>query len=416
MTEAVNEVIRAEMFGGFEVYYAGKPVVTKDSRNSKVIQLLQYLLCNRSRMVLQDELINVILEDEETNNPIGTLKNLVYRLRKLLEEAGVPRDSIQYKKNAYGFNANMPCEIDAEEFMELAEKSNDLKLRDQEKLDICLKAIDLYKGGFLPRGSGEPWVMGFSVQYQEIYGRLFRIAYELVRKNDEYEKFVTRLQHAVALYPYEEDLAMMYIECLYRTKRIKEATDAYEAVSAILLNDLGIGPSEQMKALYKEITGGLQEVAESAADVRRKMAEEEYEKGAFYCNSEVFTNLYQFVVRHMERSGKSVFLILCTITGPDGAPPESGEHMKAVTRRFQEAVKLSLRRGDAYTRYSPSQFLLMLMEINQENCNIVTERLRAHFYKGSKMNQMRLVCKSISAADMDKVIENFSEPSDLSWA
>lgn len=413
LTKTAKKALKVRMFGAFEVYYGDEPVVTQDSRNSKVVQLLQYLLCNRNQMILQDELVSVILDDDETDNPIGTLKNLVYRLRKLLEEAGVPRDSVQYKKNAYGFCGTMPCEIDAEQFMMLAKKSVDVQ--GEEKMELCLRAIDLYRGGFLPRGSGETWVMGFSVQYQDTYCNFFREAYGIARENEQHEELVTRLRFAVKLYPYEEDLALMYIDCLYRTKRAKEATEAYDAVVATLQNDLGIGPSERLKALYKEITGGMQEVAASAADVRRRMEEEEYRKGAFYCNSEVFTSLYRFVVRHMERSGQSVFLMLCTLTEANGDPPESGDRMSMVAKRFQDAVELSLRRGDAYTRYSPSQFLLMLMEINQESCNIVAERLRQHFYKGTKMNQIRLACKAISAADMDKVIENFSEP-DLSWA
>lgn len=414
MTETTKEkTLKVSMFGGFEVYYEDVPVITRDSRNSKVLQLLQYLLCNRNCMILQDELVGVILDDDETDNPIGTLKNLIYRLRKLLEESGVPRDSVQYRKNAYGF-CGEPCTVDVEEFMELVEQSGKPGIDDQKRLALCLRAIGFYKGGFLPRGSGEPWVMGLSVQYQEAYCNLFRRAYKIVQKTEAYEDLVLRLRHAVKLYPYEEDIAIMYIDCLYRTKHVKEAVDAYETVTAVLLNDLGIGPSEQMQVLYKEITGGLQEVAASAADIRSRMEEEEYRKGAFYCNSEVFTNLYRFVVRHMERSGQSVFLMLCTLTDAAGNPPESGERMSAVVERFHEAIGHSLRRGDAYTRYSPSQFLLMLMEINQESCNIVAERLRQHFYRGSKMKDIRLSCKAISAADMDRMIEKFPEP-DLRW-
>lgn len=417
MAEASEgKILRVEMFGGFEVYYGQTPVIMKDSRNSKVLQLLQYLLCSRKRMVPQDELVGVLFEEDEVGNPAGTLKNLVYRLRKIFEEAGMPRDSIQYKKNAYGLSGAIPCEMDTEIFNGLLEKSRNLDLADKERLDICLCAIDLYKGEFLPRGSGEPWVVGFSVQYQETYYKFLSSAYEVIRKRGEHEALVTRLQKAVRLYPYEEDLAAMYIDCLYRTKRVKEALEAYETVSATMLNDLGVGLSDHMKELYREITGGLQEVAESPEEVRSRIAEEEYERGAFYCNSEIFTNLYRFVVRHMERSGKSVFLVLCTVTGPDGLPPESGKHMEETVERFHEAAKLSLRRGDAYTRYSPSQFLLMLMEIRQENCGVVAERLRRNFYKGSKMKHMRLSCKAISAADMDRVIENFTEPGELGWA
>ena len=42
------------MLGGFSVYYGERPIVSERSRNSKVTQLLEYLLMNRRRGVRQD--------------------------------------------------------------------------------------------------------------------------------------------------------------------------------------------------------------------------------------------------------------------------------------------------------------------------------------------------------------------------
>ena len=75
-----------EMFGSFQVFYDGTPIVSKDARNSKVLQLFQYLLCRRGNLVPQEDLIDVLLGGKECGNPVSVLKNLVYRLRKLLEE------------------------------------------------------------------------------------------------------------------------------------------------------------------------------------------------------------------------------------------------------------------------------------------------------------------------------------------
>ena len=71
------------MLGGFSVYYGERPIVSERSRNSKVTQLLEYLLMNRRRGVPQEELIEVLLAGEESESPANVLKNLIYRLRKL---------------------------------------------------------------------------------------------------------------------------------------------------------------------------------------------------------------------------------------------------------------------------------------------------------------------------------------------
>ncbi len=61
---ADKPVLQVKMFGRFQVTCGEHVIVSPDSRNSKVIQLLQYLLCNRGKMILQEELIEVLLHDD----------------------------------------------------------------------------------------------------------------------------------------------------------------------------------------------------------------------------------------------------------------------------------------------------------------------------------------------------------------
>ena len=42
-------------------------------------------------------------------------------------------------------------------------------------------------------------------------------------------------------------------------------------------------------------------------------------------------------------------------------------------------VNESLRRGDVYTRYSPSQYLMMLQMLTFENAQMVTDRIVKRF-------------------------------------
>ncbi|WP_066644414.1 AfsR/SARP family transcriptional regulator [Christensenella timonensis] len=410
----MEKTLKIEMFGGFQVTYGDEPVITKESRNSKVLMLFQYLLCNRNRMVPQDELIHVLLSDEECESPVGTLKNLVYRLRKLLQSCGVERECIGYQRGAYGFTGDMPLVIDQEVFAGIVGEIAEGGMDAGDTFEKCLQAVEIYQTGFLPKAMGEPWVMGFAVHLQEQYCDCFRKAYRIAAQTGKYDRLAPKLGEAVAIYPYEEDLTLMYIKCLYEMNRVKEALEAYEAATARLFDDLGIGPSENMKEMFGHISGSRKEANLSIDEVRSEIRETEYENGAFYCNLEVFESLYRFVVRHMERSGQSVFLMLCTITDLSGTKPASGEKTKKIMEDVQKSIKASLRRGDAYTRYSPSQFLVMLMEIKQENCNIVADRLRYNFYKASKRNnEMRFVCKSISAADMDNIMDG--DESDRRW-
>ena len=66
----------------------------------------------------QGEPIEVLLGEADCANPLAVLKNIVYRLRKLLEERGVPRECILHAKSSYSFSGEMPCRIDIEEYEE----------------------------------------------------------------------------------------------------------------------------------------------------------------------------------------------------------------------------------------------------------------------------------------------------------
>lgn len=408
-------VLQIQMLGGFQVSYGQIEVVARNSRNSKVLQLFAYLVCNRDEMIRQDELIGILLRDEESENPVGMLKNLVYRLRKTLEAAGVTRACIQYKKGAYGFCSAVPCTVDIERFSQRIQNLRENPLPDDEALAQYLEAVELYDSGFLPRFSREPWVVGYAVRYQGMYGECLERACALANHTGKQERLLPYLRKAVKLYPYEETLAVLYLDTLYRAKRVKEALEAYEAICATLLNDLGIGPTERLRQQFDIISSGVQEVTPSVVEVRSRMAEAKREPGAYFCNLEVFTSLYRFVLRHMERSTHSVYLMLCTLKEEDGEALPTGERMRKVSESFCAAVKESLRRGDTYTRYSSSQFVLMLMEIKQEDCDGVAQRIRHRFHRFPKMGRVQLDFKCISAADTDEMMERRENQALASW-
>ena len=398
-------VLQVKMFGGFQVTCGEHVIVSPETRNSKVIQLLQYLLCNRGKMILQEELIDALLHDDYGSNPVGTLKNIVYRLRKLFIGAELDKSCILYNKNRYGFSPDIPCEIDAEQFFAIVRRVRHAQLDNETRFALCMEAAGLYKSDFLARSSSEPWVMGRSSRYQEQFCELIHIAYGIAERGKRLARVLPLLQRAAALYPYEEELCLMHISCLFEMGHCAEAIAEYNKVADTLYNDLGARPSQTMRNLYRRIAGSMQRPTDCVHDVRTASGEPECFTGAYYCNFENFINFYQFIVRHKERNGQSIYIMLCTLTETDNSQPKSGERLRNLSTSMHKAARLSGRRGDVYTQYSPSQFLLMLMNINQENCHIVADRLQYNFFKHSKITNVRLNFKEITAASMDHVIK-----------
>ena len=398
--------LRIKMLGGFSVYYGDIPIITERSRNSKVVQLLEYLLVMRHRAVPQEELTDILLHDADSDNLNNVLKNLVYRLRKLFLLEGVPDvEFVYYKKGCYGFTDAVPIWMDVEAFIETAEKTRDMDLSDEDRLQLALESLTLYGGDFLPRLSGEPWAMVRTVQYQGIYRDCIQLAYDLLANQGEYLQILELVHRATILYPYDEALHGLHISCLFELRRYKEALEEYETVANMLMDELGIRPSQELQDLYRNISARMQPFSDSVMEIREGMSEEEYRDGAYYCNYYDFTSTYRFIVRHMERSGQSAFLMLCSMVPSDMATLSNNKRVAELASAFRKAAEFSLRRGDVYTRYSTGQFLLLLMDINQENCHLVAKRLRANFYNGYRGKNITFYYKVISVADMDQVME-----------
>ena len=63
--------------------------------------------------------------------------------------------------------------------------------------------------------------------------------------------------------------------------------------------------------------------------------------------------------------------------------------------------------GSLYSMVDPF-FVLMLMEIKQEDCDGVAQRIRHRFHRFPRMGRVQLDFKCISAADMDIMMEDSS--------
>ena len=56
-------------------------------RSDRLKKLLIYILMHREHPITTQELAEALWTEEETDNPAGALKNLMYRLRKCLKSA-----------------------------------------------------------------------------------------------------------------------------------------------------------------------------------------------------------------------------------------------------------------------------------------------------------------------------------------
>jgi len=230
-----------------------------------------------------------------------------------------------------------------------------------------------------------------------------KTAHRIYQEKRELIPVIGLLEKMIGIYPLEEEFRILYISSLYALDRIKEAVDEYDFFTTLLYDELGISPSEEMVDLYKKITGTFNSFASSIAFIRTDMVEENKGRGAYYCNYLSFTNTYRFVVRHIERSGQSAYLMLLTFSDSDSDMYKLNKKMQKISLAFHAVARESLRRGDVYARYSPSQFIMLLMDIGEESCKIVTDRIQQRFSSYFNDDDVAMHFKVIPAADSSQL-------------
>lgn len=101
-----------------------------------------------------------------------------------------------------------------------------------------------------------------------------------------------------------------------------------------------------------------------------------------------FHHVYNFIRRFVERSEHDVQTLLFTVNGVGDEPPD-GEETELALSLLEQAIYDSLRRSDISTRYSSRQLIVILMDANDENGDMVAERILRNFhqlYTGEKVS------------------------------
>lgn len=102
--------------------------------------------------------------------------------------------------------------------------------------------------------------------------------------------------------------------------------------------------------------------------------------GAFQVDYAEFTHIYEFVNRFSTRNNQKTQILLFTLFSSDDSEVKL-ERMEIAMQCMEQSICKSLRGVDVGTRYSSSQFLVVLMGTEKENIRVVTDRIIENYFK-----------------------------------
>ena len=383
------EHIYVHMLGSFTLR-AGDNVISEDqNRSKKVWTLLAYLICHRGTAVSQKKLIELLWgDDPASSNPENALRITLHRLRSQLDGLwpGAGKDLIVHKNGGYYWNEQAVTEVDSDRFEALFNRRT---ASEQERLDICLEALQLYQGDFLERQSSESWVIPVTTHFHNLFVTLSLEAAGLLSRQQRHEEAAQLCRTAIEAEPYHEPLYQLLMKELAASGDTKGAAAVYENLRKRLFDDFGIRPSDETRAIYREAAHTPGERALPIDEVLEHLQEPEIIPGAMECDYDYFKVLCHAESRAMERSGNATHVALLSATGLTGEPLPK-RSLERIMSQLGQQIRLNLRRGDTISRCSTTQYILMLPKANYEDSCMVCRRVINAYHKAFPHTAVRI--------------------------
>lgn len=374
--------VQIKLFGSFEILVNGNVALSQLRQAKKTSQFLQYLILKRDHPVSHEELLDMLWSEKESSNPATALRTLLHRFRSLVEQSGLTElsDAILTTRGSYQWNPRLNCEIDVYEFERLCQEASGQNIKPKARMDRYLKMMNLYTGPLLSNTSEETWVVSRSVYYHDLYLESIFSLIELLKENDDYEQIVDVCRKAMDVDMFDERLHLELMMALVKTGKKREALSQYYFATDLHNKQPGAQPSEEIRAVYRMLVQADQEMETDIENVRHWLEEDDTATGAFICQYEIFKEIFQLQRRIIERVNGTMFLALLTL-GNNGDELMDGLVLDQVMKKLLTAAQQNLRRGDTISRYSASQYVVLLPSVNYETGKQVIERVKSAFYR-----------------------------------
>lgn len=396
-----EHVLQIKMLGSFSMEYDRKPISFEGLYFSKSIQLFLLLLLHGEAGIKKDTLMEYLYRQAKGPKVNNNLNNMVSRLRKQLQELGLPEeDHIEIKGGRCRYVSSSRIKVDVQELEAFLMKAEDPETAPRERRACLLEAVRRYQGELLPKLSPETWVEAWRMRCKKLYEAALNQLGQILSEEADFKTLYPLYAQAAGWYPlegWEEKIA----RCLTAMGQKERAARLYQETTRLYREQLGIAPAEQTQKRQRELENKLYGCPKSLDLIQQELHEEKREPGAYYLSFPSFLDSSRVMARLMEREGKEATLLICTLE--EGIPEERKEKTERETSGRIGAVRTpkregwlrrsicsSLRREDIYTRYSPCQYLALLMGTGPEDACGIISRIDQRYQELSKSKKKEI--------------------------
>src|SRR5690606_1113056 len=237
--------LRVRTLGFESIERDGVRLSTSEWRATSARELFLYLLFfgpeTRERISL------AFWPDSSLKRVRSNFHTTLYRARQALGE-----NVIMFVDDLYQINPDIDLWCDAHELQTLTKQARLLPPRDARTEDLWRRAVDLYRGDFLP--SLDPsWVIPLRESLREAYLEALIGLGECARARNDLHNAVNAFKRALEEEPYREDIHRSIMMCYAQMGERKLILGHLQSLEELLDEELGVEPSEETVALARRL-------------------------------------------------------------------------------------------------------------------------------------------------------------------
>ncbi|MHB1313979.1 MAG: AfsR/SARP family transcriptional regulator [Christensenellales bacterium] len=367
------------MLGRFEIIADGEDILQHLSGSKKGILLLEYLLLYTNKCTTIDDLYDILWPDNKISNPASSIKTLVSRLRNALARFNL-NNLIVTSNGSYRWNTSMNISVDIFKFEALCAELDKVTELTEASRSMYEMLIQLYAGDLLPGAGLESWIVSKSVSYHNLYLNALHDYVVLLDQEKNYDDIIRVCRKGLETDALDSFLTMELMSALSNRNKNKDAMAQFHHTYDIYQSFAGTQPPNEVMKFYQNLIRIEQSSNTDIDTIREELTENTQISGPFICEYAILKDIFWVQARILSRLGTPIFLALISINSIKNEVFDP-LLLDKVMKSLLDILKKTLRKGDSVSRYSPSQYAVLLLSVNYDTGRIALERVKKAFYQ-----------------------------------
>lgn len=410
--------LKMQLFGSFFLSDGDVVLGEEEFRSNKLTRLLVYILINREKSLSHQKIIEALWGDN-SRNPESALKNQIYLIRNALRVFGEEK-YIQTLPNAYRWNREIEVETDYELFEEKVALLKSKNMSGTKKKTLCREIIACYKGNVADKIAGQSWIQARVTRYESMYVDAVKTLCAILEQEENWEELENLCNQILHIDSLDEDIHSWLMQSLQGQQKYDLALAQYEKANRYFYENIGIRHPKKIEQTYYQMISGTREGSLSLNDFLEDVREQKLPSGAYFCDYQIFRQIYRVESRKRERFDNIQHTILLTL-GRKGRNEDADIAKGMIIQGMdilEQAICRCLRTGDVVSRFSSTQFVILVSRCTYEDGGQVAERIKKEFRRAYGKGSLDISYElaglisphlNIEREDTDRQVSSFSE-------